>query len=273
MFYRSIFAKLLTLTTRGITQFPIPKPFRFFAFKVFAKTFGVNLDEAGKPLNKYNSFDAFFTRTLKPDSRPYKRQSNLILSPSDGKIQAYGKINKDSILQAKGVHYHLENLYPLDDFRQFIDGEFITIYLSPKDCHLIFSPVAGRVKSMCHVPGALYPVREPYISKFKGLYTKNERVVTRLETLFGPVAVIAVAALNVGNMTMAYDKTFSTNYFHLKKRVVNYDRRIEVRQADHLASFHLGSTVICLFPKNTIAWENLKLEQTIKYGETIAKVI
>jgi phosphatidylserine decarboxylase len=273
MFYKSLLAKLLSLTVRAITQCPIPKPFRETAFKVFSKTFNVNLNEVSRPLKSYNSFDAFFTRTLKSGSRPFKRNDNLILSPTDGKIQAYGKIEKDTLLQAKGVHYRLEDLYPLDDYKSFIDGEFITIYLSPKDCHLIFSPVSGRVKSMCHVPGALYPVREPYISGLNGLYTKNERVITRVETVFGPVAVIAVAAINVGNMTVAYDKSFSTNYFHLKSRVKSYDKRIHVRQIDHLATFHLGSTVVCLFPKNTIAWNNLTIEQPITYGTPLAKLI
>ena len=125
---------------------------------------------------------------------------------------------------------------------------------------------------MCHIPGALYPVREPYISGLKGLYTKNERVITHLETVFGPVAIIAIAAINVGNMTLAYDNSFSTHYFHLKKRIKNYTKQIELNQLDHLASFHLGSTVVCLFPKNKIKWEPLRIEQPITYGSTIARL-
>lgn len=273
MFYQSYLAKALTLTTRAITSTPIPKPLRKPAYQLFARQFGVNLSEVKEPLSSYNSFDAFFTRKLKESARTYSLKDNLILSPVDGKIQAYGKIENDQIIQAKGVNYYLENLYPLDDFQQFIDGDFMTIYLSPKDCHLIFSPVEGRVKTLCHVPGALFPVREPYISGLTGLYTKNERVITLLETVFGPVAVIAVAAFNVGNMTVAYDNNFSTHYFHLNKRIKQYEKRIVQKQMSHLATFHLGSTVILLFPKNTIAWESYKLESNVKYGETVAKLI
>jgi phosphatidylserine decarboxylase len=69
----------------------------------FIGRYGVDMSEAveSDPAN-YPSFNAFFTRALKPGLRPLAEGKKTIVSPVDGTISQLGQINNDRIFQAKG---------------------------------------------------------------------------------------------------------------------------------------------------------------------------
>ena len=256
---------------RFFTHLTIPKFLRPIFFGQFCKTFRINQQEIENPLLYYKNFDEFFTRKLKIFCRSINKEPNIIVSPVDGFIQEHGELLNTKLLQAKGVYYTLEALLPTQDITPFIGGYFFTFYSSPKDCHRIFSPVNGAITGWEHVPGKLYPVRQPYISQFPNLYTKNERLTTMIKTPFGPVAVVKVGAFNVGTMTLPYDSSISTNYGFQKVSSKTYDLSQTVSKGEHIGTFHLGSTVVLIFPKNTI--QPTVLKRHIKYGEKIASYL
>ena len=215
IFYDGL-SKTLSKATRFITHFPLPGFLRPFLFKTFSYLFGVNLNEVEKPLKSYRSFDAFFTRDLKAGARKSESSPGLLSSPVDGVLLESGPISNKQLLQAKGVPYTLDELCPLTDTTIFEEGSFATIYLSPKDCHNIYAPYDGLLTDITHIPGKLYPVREPYISHFKNLYTKNERLNLYFDTDLGKMSVILIGAFNVGTMTTPLDPSFFDEFISIK---------------------------------------------------------
>ena len=70
----------------------------------FIRRYGVNTAEAANPdPASYASFNAFFTRSLKPGVRPLARAAYVC--PVDGAVSQFGRIERDQIFQAKGHHY------------------------------------------------------------------------------------------------------------------------------------------------------------------------
>lgn len=266
MFY-ILFGKLLSVLTYLIARTPIPTPFRKLAFRRFAASFGLNLNEVKAPLSSFKNFDAFFTRELKPESRPISNQAFTLVSPVDAEVLEFGHIQHGQLIQAKGVTYSLQEFlgsYPTEDYEK---GSFITLYLSPADCHRIFSPAEGNVRAWHHIPGYLYPVREPHISKTKDLYVENERLFTLIEAQGFNVLVGKVGATNVGTMSLTYD-TLKTNRFFQKEDTKYFNIPIQVEPGDHISTFHLGSTVVMITDKRVRF--SCKQKQRVKYGEPIA---
>ena len=243
MFYK-YFGNGISRTAGKVADITLPTSLRPFILGQFARSFNINCDEAEYPLTDYKSFNDFFTRGLKHDARLIDKTASLV-SPVDGKVLEYAPIEEGTLIQAKGLDYRLEDLVPTKDAESFKNGQFMTIYLAPSDCHRIFSPIDGMVKKAISVPGHGYPVREPYISEFKNLYTLNERLVTVMDTAIGKVAMVMVAATNVANVSAQYDRSLRTNLKGSKKvKVFNYNQPF--KKGQWINTFHLGSTVILL---------------------------
>lgn len=270
-YFYYVLSRFLSRITRFFTHVTIPQPLRFTLFNQFCKFYNVNQQEIENPLHEYENFDAFFTRRLKVFCRTIHKDPLSIVSPVDGVVQEHGKLLNTKLIQAKGVYYTLENLLPTQNISPYINGYFFTFYLSPKDCHRIFSPVNGSVVGWEHVPGKLYPVRQPYIAEFPNLYTKNERLTTFIQTDFGPVAIVKVGAFNVGTMSLSYDDSVLTNYMFQKVRAKTVDAPISISKGEHIGTFHLGSTVVLIFPKNTVQPSSFR--KHIKYGEKIGDFV
>jgi len=144
----------------------------------FVGKYQVNMDEAAQPdITQYACFNDFFTRALKPGARPLADAA--FVCPVDGAISQLGHIDGDQVFQAKGHSYSTQALVGGDAAlaAQFQDGEFATIYLSPKDYHRIHMPSAGRLRRMIHVPGDLFSVNPATARGVPGLFARNERVV------------------------------------------------------------------------------------------------
>jgi len=266
-FYK-IFSRGLSKITRLITTFPIPTWGRPTCFKAFSKLFGVNQNEVEKPLTHYPNFDAFFTRDLKPDARKQDRSPGIFTSPVDGVVLESGNIQNHQLIQAKGVSYSLSTLCPFIDPRVYEQGAFTTIYLSPKDCHNIYAPLEGTLKMISHIPGKLYPVREPYISQFPNLYTKNERLNLHFDSPSGKFSVILIGAFNVGTMSTPFDDLKTNTYrTTASKRAFT----VNVAQGDKIGTFHLGSTVILITEKK--AQCTIKKMSPIQIGNALLRLL
>jgi phosphatidylserine decarboxylase len=153
----------------------------------FVKRYQVNMSEAANPdLSSYATFNEFFTRPLKAGARPLAQADYIC--PVDGAISQFGRIEKDQIFQAKGHAYTTTALVGGDAAlaAQFEEGEFATIYLSPKDYHRIHMPIAGTLTRMMYVPGDLFSVNPTTARGVPGLFARNERVVCVFDTAQGP---------------------------------------------------------------------------------------
>jgi phosphatidylserine decarboxylase len=99
--------------------------------KWFIKQYKIDMSEALQPEPEaYKTFNAFFTRALKPELRPICQASNLMAHPVDGAVSQCGSIDAHNIFQAKGHSYTTEALLGGDknDAARFDDGDFAAIY-------------------------------------------------------------------------------------------------------------------------------------------------
>ena len=219
----------------------------------FVARYGVNMEEAANPrIESYPSFNDFFTRPLKPGARPLA--DARWICPVDGAISQFGAIERDQIFQAKGHQYSTQALVGGDAAlaSQFENGSFATLYLSPRDYHRIHMPCAGRLTRMVHVPGDLFSVNPTTARGVPGLFARNERVVCVFDTPHGPFVNVLVGATIVGSMATTWHGVVNPPRPGSIRTWTYEDPSITFAQGDEMGRFLLGSTVVMLWPRNTI---------------------
>lgn len=214
--------------------------------KWFAQKYQINLDEAEKPFSEYESLNAFFTRRLKSGLRPLSE--TYFVHPADSKITQFGVIENGKLIQAKDLTYKLSEFIGSEDkAKKYEGGSFIVYYLCPTDYHRVHAPVEGTIKEIKNLGLDLWPVNEISVSNVPHLFITNERAVVSLSTQLGPVEVVFVGATNVGSIEI------------LKKEAEF------VQKGEELGVFHMGSTVVMIYPKSakidvkTLASANVKM--------------
>lgn len=233
--------------------------FKKFFIETFIQLFDVDMDLANRSQPEdYVHFNDFFTRSLKTEVRPIEGNEKTLVSPVDGSISQIGNINDELVFQAKGHHYTLTNLLGGDATlaTEFINGKFATIYLSPRDYHRIHMPVAGRLKTMLHVPGRLFSVNGRTTRRIPNLFARNERVISVFDTDFGPMALIMVGAIFVGSMDTVWAGTVTPSSSRHKVTALHYgeNNAIQLERGQEMGRFNMGSTVILLFPDQVMEW-------------------
>lgn len=168
----------------------------------------------------------------------------------DGAISQIGAIEGEQIFQAKGHSYSATALVGGDAqlARQFDNGHFATIYLSPRDYHRIHMPCAGRLRRMIYVPGELFSVNPVTARGVPGLFARNERVVCVFDTDHGPMVLVLVGATIVGSMGTVWHGIVNPPR---PGRIQDWrydDQSIVLGQGEEMGRFQLGSTVVMLFP-------------------------
>ena len=231
-----------------------------FAIRTFVAKYGVNMAEAANPaISSYASFNDFFTRALRPGSRPLA--SAAYVCPVDGAISQFGPINGDQIFQAKGHSYSTRALVGGDATLAtlFDGGQFATIYLSPKDYHRIHMPCTGTLTRMIYVPGDLFSVNPATALAVPGLFARNERVVCVFDTASGPFVLTLVGATIVGSMATTWHGVVNPPRMSEIREWTYALGEVELKQGDEMGRFLLGSTVVMLWPRETLqfkeAWE------------------
>ncbi len=222
----------------------------------FVKRYNVNMAEAANPdTASYNSFNTFFTRPLRADARPLAAAP--LVSPVDGAISQCGPIAGDRVFQAKGHSYSTQALLGGDAAlaAEFQDGQFATLYLSPRDYHRIHMPCAGQLKRMVYVPGELFSVNPTTARGVPGLFARNERVVCVFDGEFGPFVMVLVGATIVGSMATVWHGVVNPPRPGTVREWAYEMGNIALAQGEEMGRFLLGSTVVMLFPKGAMQFK------------------
>ena len=249
------------------------QPWKHFLIRRVVRAYGVDLDEAAQPdADAYAHFDAFFTRALKPGARPLDPAADALLCPADGRISQAGAITAGRIVQAKGRDYSAaELLGDATAARCYDAGSFVNVYLSPRDYHRVHMPCAGSLQETMHIPGRLFSVAPAAVAGVDRLFARNERLVCHFEGARGPFVVVMVGALLVSGISTAWDASV----------VPPYARRIRRRRhagpqlaaGAEMAQFHMGSTVIVLFPGGGATLDaELRPEHTVRMGQRLGRL-
>lgn len=270
MFAFRVLPKVVASRMLGVAErIPLPRSLRAYAYGAYARHYGVRLEELAAPLDSFRSFNAFFTRALRPGVRPIDANPASAVSPVDGRVVAAGPIEGGRLWQAKGLDYSLEDLVgaPLVS-GALVGGRSCTVYLAPGDYHRIHAPVDGEVAFTIHVPGTLWPVNDRAAKRVHNLFIRNERLVSGIETQAGTVVLVKIGAFNVGTIRTEFDPGAGRGR---RRRFRAYTPPIPVVKGAPFARFEMGSTVVVLFPR---AWEldpGIVPGRTLLMGEAIAR--
>lgn len=242
----------------------------------FIRRFGVDMSEAQvhEP-SRFPHFNAFFTRALRPDSRPQQGDAATLTSPVDGRVSQLGTIAGDRLIQAKGVDYSLTTLLGGDpELATRFDGlGFATLYLAPGDYHRIHMPLAGRLRSMIHVPGRLYSVADWTVRALPGVFARNERVCCLFDTNRGPLGLVLVGAINVAAIETVWAGVVTPPRGRgIDRRDYDPSSAPELQRGEEMGRFNMGSTVIVLAPRGYHWDEAYGPGSRVRVGEPLATV-
>ncbi|MFZ5638991.1 MAG: archaetidylserine decarboxylase [Pseudomonadota bacterium] len=236
------------------------------------RKFGVDLSEAAEPdPTAYPTFNAFFTRALRPGARTADADPRSLTMPADGHISQCGEIVEGRIFQAKGRGFTAaELLGDAEAAKPFADGLFATVYLSPRDYHRIHMPWTGTLRETVHVPGRLFSVGTDAVASVPGLFARNERLVCHFDTDFGPMCLVMVGALLVSGVETVWSGVEIPAYGDRIARKDYRDRGIVLERFAEMARFNYGSTVIVLLPKGVAALAaDLAPESPVRLGQRL----
>lgn len=254
------------------------KPIKNWLITRFAAAYRVDISETALPVpDGFATFNDFFTRELAPGARPVSTQPDVLVSPVDGTVSAAGRLNGETLLQAKGIDYTLSDLLATDlaDIRDFSDGAFATLYLAPYNYHRVHCPADCELVSARYVPGQLYSVNDTTVSRLPALFTGNERLICHFRSAAGPMILAFVGALHVGSISTPW-----TGEIRPRKRGVVEDRDLQksghsrqLARGDLLGWFNMGSTVILLLPGGRCTWlDDMVPGRRLKMGVPVANL-
>ncbi len=229
--------------------------------RLFVKQYKVNMDEAlhSDPAH-FKTFNEFFVRELKPGMRPVIEGDSVITHPADACVSQFGPITDGQLIQAKGHTYSAQELLGGDATlaQEFADGEFATLYLSPSDYHRVHMPCDGVLRQMIYVPGDLFSVNPLTAENVPNLFARNERVVCIFDTDFGPMAQVLVGATIVGSIELTWAGTVTPprgNTVYTWDYPAEGNKSVHFKKGDEMGRFKLGSTVINLFSKGAVEFD------------------
>jgi len=249
--------------------------FKNLLIRLFVRGFRPDMADAVETEpTAYPSFNEFFTRALRPGTRPVDTDARAIVSPVDGTVSEAGPLTEDKLLQAKGHDYSLRALLAGNTAweRSFTGGTFATIYLAPYNYHRIHMPLAGELREAFYVPGKLFSVNRTTAQLVPGLFSRNERVFCGFDAGGMPWAIILVGALNVGSMATAWHGDVTPRK-HREVTALPVDEVLApatLAKGDEMARFNMGSTVILLLPPGAARWQDtLAAGRVLRMGERI----
>lgn len=247
-----------------------------FLIEKFVWLYNVNVDEVRLDVpGDFATFNDFFIRELADGERKIAEDDDVIVSPVDGTVSIAGDIRSNSIIQAKGIDYTLEELLAtdLEAAHAYLDGSFATIYLAPYNYHRVHSPFDGKLVAARYIPGDLFSVNEATVSRVNGLFRRNERLVMHFETERGPAALVFVGALNVGSISTPWTGEIRPRSHGVVDVLDVSKAPTDIRRGDLLGWFNMGSTVIVLLPKGVCAWdEDMAPRETLRMGMAIGNL-
>ncbi len=206
----------------------------------------------------FRSYNAFFTRRIKPEKRPVDTDPRHLISPCDSKLSVY-RINSRSVFRIKDSYYRVSDLLRNDFLARRFEGGWCMIFrLEVDDYHRYCYIDDGTKTGNTFIPGELHTVNPIALEKYN-IYKRNCREYTVLHTCnFGDVVQIEVGAMLVG-------------------RICNRHAEANISRGQEKGRFEFGgSTIVLLFEKDKAVPDadilrnsREDFETVVKYGEKI----
>jgi phosphatidylserine decarboxylase len=234
---------------------------------VYSQAYHVALDDCTKR-SGWASFDEFFTRRLRPDTRPIEGGPETIISPADGDLSSASRIGDGGAFVVKGRPYSVAELVgSAKEAERFRGGVGFVVYLSPRDYHRVHAPVAGEIRRVRCMPGDYFPVNAVGMRHVPNLFCRNRRVAIEIDMTggLGRVTVVMVVAMIVGRIT-----AIGIENEDVPVGEHSLSPPIQVQRGEEIGVFHLGSTVVVLIEQRAAGgW--LTSGGAVRYGQGVVR--
>ncbi|AHD09707.1 archaetidylserine decarboxylase [Phaeobacter gallaeciensis] len=229
---------------------------RFSRGKISAviEDLSIDMSEATRQADKYNTFNDFFARNLRPEARPFDPSPSVIASPADGRVLVFPELTEDVFVPIKGHPMSIRTMLPgIAD--RFIGGALAIVRLCPADYHRYHFPASGRISAAKDLPGALHSVNPIALGAGPDVFGENKRSWTLIDTdTIGSYAFVEVGAFGVGS-------------------IINTRTSGAVEKMDEKGYFKFGgSTVVVVFEPGRVQFSDDLVANSAKGRETLVKV-
>lgn len=214
----------------------------------------IDMKEARDPVENFSCFNDFFVRHLKPEARPFDEDPRQIISPADGRVLVFPKLDEDVFVPVKGHPMSIRTMLP-GLYERFLGGALAIMRLCPADYHRYHFPTAGRIVESHDIPGALHSVNPIALGAGPDVFGANKRSLTLIETeTAGTMCFVEVGAFGVGS-------------------IVNTTTAGTVTKMQEKGYFKFGgSTVVVVFEPGKIRFSDDLIANSAKGLETLVKV-
>ena len=209
---------------------------------------------------QFRTFNQFFYRKLKPGARPLGQN---IISPADGKLLAFQSLKNVSNFFIKGVEFTTMDFLQDEKLaKKYHDGAMLIVRLAPADYHRFHFPADGKISDSKQINGYYFSVSPLALKKSLKIFCQNLREYSILSNeKYGDILISEVGATMVGGITQTYIPDS------------------KIKKGDEKGYFSFGgSTLVLLFEKDKITFDQDLLQNTqkgletaIKMGESIGK--
>ncbi|GAA5879567.1 hypothetical protein JCM16303_003253 [Sporobolomyces ruberrimus] len=227
----------------------------------FIEFHNLNLNEVLNPLTDFHTFNEFFYRKLKPEVRPLDDPDDprTLVSPADCRAMFFESIDAATNIWIKGREFTVGRMlgdYYGQQAKDYEGGSLAIFRLAPQDYHRYHSPVDGIMGREEYIPGAFFTVNAIAIRSPLSVYTENVRLVSEIVSpIFGKVMNVWVGAMMVAS---------------INQTVHEGD---EVKRGDEIGYFAFGgSTIVVVFPPNTVVFDPDLIENSKHAIETLVRV-
>jgi len=194
--------------------------------------------------------------------RPMTDDPSSVVSPADSKaITNTFQQRRDLFIKDKFFTY--DELIGKDKnkwINAFQDGDYSIFRLTPEKYHYNHAPVSGRVVDFYEINGQYHSCNPDAIVKAITPFSKNQRVVTIMDTdveggtNVGLVAMVEVVALMIGRIVQCY----SCEKYNAP---VQIEKGLFIKKGQPKSLFRPGSsTTILLFQKHRLTFSKDLLE-------------
>ena len=220
----------------------------------FIEELAIDVDEFAQPKESYGSFNAFFTRKLKPDARPFSMDPRRIVSPADGRALVFPTLDEDTFAPVKGHPFGVRKMLP-GHADLYSNGALAIVRLCPADYHRYHFPCAGDIIEHQRIAGALHSVNPIALASGRDVFGANQRSYTLIDTeQVGTLCFMEIGAFGVGG-------------------IVNTRCSGQVKKMDEKGYFKFGgSTVVLVFEPGRIRFCEDLVANSATGRETLVKV-
>jgi len=239
--------------------------------KGFIELHNLKIDEMDRKPEEYKTFNQFFYRELKPSARPIADPDDpkVLVSPADCRMMCFPEVMDATKVWIKGEKFTMEGLLGPrgnDLASRYVSGSMVICRLAPQDYHRWHWPVNGRVKQITKIDGTLFTVNPIAICKNVDVFTQNKRDVIEIDSeAFGNMVLIAVGATMVGSIHLLCEPEPLVKGFAATEPKPH-------KKGDQQGYFAFGgSTVICLFERGAVRFDEDLVKNSKKPLETLVK--